>query len=174
MKFSTVNHIGILAGSILLLSGCALSAADLVPPQSCNASTSFTRGMNDGMAGGPMDSNYIHFCPENTQNATQQGYRDGYMKGREMKRQDAQISTMPESSDININIGNDRPGRGNWRPANSGRNYFCKIKAFGTEYSAFGRTELETRQAVKTKCEAEHGTDSMFCRTENMDCQKNK
>jgi hypothetical protein len=174
MKLSAVHRIGILAAAIYMLSGCTLSAADLVPPQSCNASTSFTRGMNDGMAGGPMDSNYIQFCPENTQNAMQQGYRDGYIRGREMKRQDEQISTMPTSSDVNINIGNDRPGRGNWRPANTGRNYFCKIKAFGTEHSAFGRTELETRQAVRAKCEADNGSDSMFCRNENIDCQKNK
>ncbi|WP_416413890.1 hypothetical protein [Pantoea sp. App145] len=62
------------------------------------------------MAGGPMDNNYIHFCPENNQNAMQQGYCDGYIKGRKTKRQDAHILTMSVSPDVNINIGNDRLG----------------------------------------------------------------
>lgn len=175
MKFQAVQRVILTAATLTLLSGCTLQASDMVDPRSCNPSTSFTRGMNDGTAAGRMDSDYINLCPENSRNAMQQAYRDGYMQGRETRREDER-SEHPASSapDVNINVGHQRPGNGKPTGAATERQYFCKVKTFGTEYSAFGRTELETRLTVQKKCEAGNGQDSMFCRAEKIDCQVNK
>lgn len=161
----------------LLLSGCVVTPDMLASSQACNANRSFSLGVNDGVAGKAMAMDFSYLCPTGTQDIMQKAYRDGYLEGK--KRQKGRQDNVGEingniNTGISININQGRHGNDNDLRPEINKNYYCDISAFGENFSAFGRTELETRQSVKSKCESTNGNGSIFCEVGKIECQNNK
>ena len=69
------------AAALLLLSSCAALQAELVA-RHCQREGAFEGGVNDGLAGRPMDgTGFVSDCEPGERPAFQVAYREGYLAG---------------------------------------------------------------------------------------------
>ncbi|MEW6058063.1 MAG: hypothetical protein AB1540_15760 [Bdellovibrionota bacterium] len=156
----------------------------------CSEQMGYERGMNDGRSGKTMSSKFTLRCREDLRASAQKGYREGYQEGSKVfqeeqkNRRDRQppvvgwpnptgtgtTTTGSGRPSININIG----GSQNTVPAaatsSNPRAYFCKVRAFTTDFEDFGTTKLEAQKKVQGACATRY--HRMHC--EDVECQVNE
>ncbi|EPC7254356.1 hypothetical protein ACR2R9_004322 [Cronobacter sakazakii] len=170
MKFFKTYSIFLPA--VAFLSACTIHPDMADRTQSCNEHNAFAKGMNAGREGQPMSTDYISYCPSEIRNTMQKAYLKGYLQGNELLSEKTSTKNTAENGGVTINIGG-RPVR----PVNHGhRKYYCTIDTgfIDGKFSAFGPTRLETREAVKGMCEQKNGKNSLFCQTDEVQCQLNE
>lgn len=162
--------------SLSVLAGCATPQPRAFDPDLCNKNAAYEAGFNDGRWGYTgMNSEFLNRCREDLREQAQQGYKDGFEKGRqefrEAQNQKKAGVVIPSGTpdrggtNININIGGN-PSTGG---TNNAKAWYCKTEAFMKKFDAYGPTQLEARQSAVAICRARY--HEMHC--DNVECQPN-
>ncbi|WP_124634193.1 hypothetical protein [Burkholderia cenocepacia] len=140
-----------------VVSGCVPSPEVLA--NICVPSEAYNRGMNDAMSEELLDQRFIGICPGNVKLTMQDAYRDGYMKGQEVRQKQRDSDNAAHGMDVNIYHFGRR------------KRFYCEMHVFARGYSAYGETELQAREGVQAKCESKLSGGPMFCTSEHIECK---